>query len=40
MKKIQTVKEAFAPDNLDPDNIVIQGIPERHVKAVTPVCYA
>lgn len=34
MKKIESVKEAFALENLDPDKIEITGVPERHVDAL------
>jgi hypothetical protein len=34
MKKIESVKEAFALENLDENNITITGVPERHVEAL------
>lgn len=34
MKKITSVKEAFALENLDPDKIEITGVPQRHVDAL------
>ena len=34
MKKIKTVQEAFAIENLDANNITIAGVPERHVEAL------
>ena len=34
MKKIKSVKEAFELENLDPNAITIEGVPERHKEAL------
>jgi hypothetical protein len=34
MKKIKSVQEAFALENLDANNITITGVPQRHVEAL------
>jgi hypothetical protein len=32
--EVKTVQDAFKLDNLDPNNITITGVPERHVEAL------